>query len=122
MHPTKHMRAECRLLRIRQSLGMSPWPLLPRSPFRALPRSPKIPILGEVLGLRQAVFLGGNPSVFACEVGGALPSTAVVAPINVDFAAKDCVLLWHSVQAAKTAKLCKLCVGIPEVSSLYPYR
>ena len=38
----------------------------------------KIPVLGEVLGLGQAVFLGGNPPVLAGEVGGTLPATAIV--------------------------------------------
>src|SRR5450756_880644 len=56
----------------------------------------QIPVLGEVLGLGQAVFLGGNPPVLAGEVGGTLPATAVVAPVDVDLAAQDCVLLRHS--------------------------
>ena len=55
----------------------------------------QIPVLGEILGLGQAVFLGGNPSVFAGEVGGALPATAIVASVDVDLAAEDCVFLWH---------------------------
>ena len=55
----------------------------------------QIPVLGEVLGLREAVFLGGNAPVLAGEVGGALPVAAVVAPVDVDLAAEDGVLLWH---------------------------
>jgi hypothetical protein len=54
-----------------------------------LAAQPQIPVLGEVLGLGQAVFLRGDPSVLAGEVGRTLPETAVVAPIDVDFTAED---------------------------------
>src|ERR1039458_8962448 len=65
---------------------------------------PEIPVLGEILGLGEAVFLRGNPSVLAGEVGRTLPQTAVVAPVDVDFAAEDRVFLWHSGRAAKNGQ------------------
>ena len=74
----------------------------------------QLPVLREVLGLRQAVLLCGNPSVLARKVGGTLPLTAILAPVNVDLAAEDGVLLWHTVPAAKTARLCNTCVSISQ--------
>jgi hypothetical protein len=79
----------------------------------------QIPILGEVLGLGQAVFLGGNPPVLAGEVGGTLPAAAVVPSIDVDLAAENCVFLWHRAYAAETAKLCNTCVSISQGSSFF---
>src|SRR5580658_7326353 len=80
----------------------------------------EIPVFGEVLGLTQAVFLGGNPPVLAGEVGGTLPATAIVASIDVDLAAENCVFLWHRAQAAETAKLCNTCASIPEGLMIFP--
>ena len=74
------------------------------------------PVLGEVLGLGQTVFLGGNPSVFAGEVGGALPAAGVVAPVDVDLAAQDRVFFGHKVRAAVKAKLCNACVSVSQGS------
>src|ERR1035437_4626942 len=74
------------------------------------------PVLGEVLGLGQTVFLGGNPPVLSCKVGGALPSAAVVAPVNVDLAAQDRVFFRHKVRAAVKAKLCNACVSVSQGS------
>src|ERR1022692_3538656 len=66
-----------------------------------LAAQPQIPVLGEVLGLGEAVFLGRNAPVLAGEVGRTLPQAAVVAAVNVDFAAEDRVFLWHSGRASK---------------------
>src|ERR1017187_3076953 len=77
------------------------------------------PVLGEVLGLGQAVFLGGNPPVLAGEVGGTLPVTAVVAPVNVDLAAQDCVFLRHSrSRCGKSQTVQRLCKYITRVNGL----
>ena len=78
----------------------------------------QIPVFGEVLGLGEAVFLGRDAPVLAGEIGRSLPQAAVVAAVNVDFAAEDRVFLWHSGRASKTAKLCKACVSIPEESTV----
>src|ERR1035441_6830720 len=78
---------------------------------------PQKPVLGEVLGLGEAVLLGRDAPVLAGEIGRTLPQAAVVAAVNVDFAAEDRVFLWHSGRASKTAKLCKACVSIPEEST-----
>ena len=42
--------------------------------------------------------------------------TAIRALVNVDLAAEDSVLLWHTGLAAKTAKLCNACVSISEAA------
>src|ERR1022692_2770807 len=76
------------------------------------------PVLGEVLGLSEAVLLRGNPSVFSCKVGGALPAAAVVAPVDVDLAAQDGVFFRHKVRAAVKAKLCNACVSVSQGSRL----
>src|SRR5260370_21136866 len=44
-----------------------------------LPAQPKIPVLGEVLGLGEPVLLRRDAPVLACEVGRTLPQAAVVA-------------------------------------------
>src|SRR5271154_7595459 len=43
----------------------------------------QIPVLRDLLGSRQAVFLRGCPAVFSTEVGGTLPAAAVRAFVNV---------------------------------------
>src|SRR5689334_9376759 len=78
----------------------------------------QIPVLREVLGPREAVFLCGNAPVLAFKVCGTLPESAVLTPIDVDLAAEDRVLLWHRRLAAKTAKLCNTCVSISRAASI----
>jgi hypothetical protein len=55
---------------------------------------PQIPILGEVLGLREALLFCCFTPVPAGEVAGALPVTAViVAFVDVNFSAENGVML-----------------------------
>src|SRR5665213_1463969 len=65
---------------------------------------PQKPVLGEVLGLGEAVFLRRDAPVLAGEVGRTLPQAAVVAAVDVDFAAEDRVFLWHSGRASENGQ------------------
>src|SRR5581483_6016937 len=76
----------------------------------------QIPVFSEVLGLGEAVFLRGDAPVLAFEIGGALPESAVLTPVDVDLAAEDGVLLWHRRLAGKTAKLCNTCVSLSQAA------
>src|SRR6266851_3015557 len=49
----------------------------------------QIPVLGDLFGSREAIFLRGCPAVFPAEVGGTLPAGAVRAFVNVNLAAQD---------------------------------
>ncbi len=55
----------------------------------------QIPILRDLLGAREAIFLRGCPPVFAAEEGGTLPAGAVRAFVNVNLAAQDRVVFRH---------------------------
>jgi hypothetical protein len=55
----------------------------------------KIPILGDFLRLGETVFFRAPAAISAREICGALPLTAVRAPINVNLAAEDRVLFCH---------------------------
>ena len=67
----------------------------------------KIPVFGEVLGLRQAFFLGADAMIFAAKKRGALPIVAVVTFINVQLTAHKFVLCHAvSLQAAEGGLMC----------------
>jgi len=55
----------------------------------------QIPVLSDLFGSRQAVFLRGRPAVLPAEVGGTLPAAAVRAFVNVNLAAQDRVVFRH---------------------------
>ena len=55
----------------------------------------QVPILGDLFGFREAVFLRAGPAILAGEVAGALPEAAVRAFVNVNLAAEDRVLFRH---------------------------
>ena len=55
----------------------------------------QIPVLGEFLGFRQALFLGADAPVLTGKVSGALPEVAVRTLVDLNFAAEDRVLFWH---------------------------
>jgi len=60
----------------------------------------QIPVLRDLFGSRQAVFLRGCSAVFPAEVGGTLPAAAVPAFVNVNLAAEDCVMFCHGKYAS----------------------
>ena len=74
----------------------------------------QIPVLGDLFGFGEAVFLRACPAVLPGEVGGALPAAAVRAFVNVNFAAQDCVLFRHGrvlSERLQSTKMCKLCAS-----------
>ena len=61
----------------------------------------KIPILGDILCFGEAVFLCACSAIFAGEITGALPDTAVRTFVDVNFAAQDVVLFGHRGMTSK---------------------
>src|SRR5208337_2934226 len=59
------------------------------------PAELQIPILGNLLGFREALFLCAGPAVLAGEIAGALPAAAVRAFVDVDLSTEDGVLFRH---------------------------
>jgi len=55
----------------------------------------QIPVLSDLLGFREAFFLGADAPILAREIGGALPQAAIGTLVDVDFAAEDSVLFGH---------------------------
>src|SRR5207245_6045899 len=55
----------------------------------------QVPILGDLLGFREAVFFRAGAPVFSAEITGTLPATAVRALVDVNFAAHDGDLFTH---------------------------
>jgi hypothetical protein len=55
----------------------------------------QVPVLGDLLGFREAVFLGARAAVLPAEIAGTLPAAAVRAFVNVDLAAQDRVVFRH---------------------------
>ena len=70
----------------------------------ALVSEGQIPVLGKILGELKALLLGRSSPVSTSEVGGALPKSAVIALIEVDFAAKYRVALHDS---SSRLKMCE---------------
>jgi hypothetical protein len=50
------------------------------------------PILSNVFGLRETLFLCTGAPIFAGKIGGALPESAIGTFVNVNFSAEDRVL------------------------------
>src|SRR5208337_4376313 len=59
------------------------------------PAELQIPILGNLLGFREALFLCAGPAVLAGEIAGALPAAAVRAFVDVNLSTEDGVLFRH---------------------------
>ena len=59
------------------------------------PAELQIPILGNLLGFREALFLCAGPAVLAGEIAGALPAAAVGAFVDVNLSTEDGVLFRH---------------------------
>ena len=56
----------------------------------------QIPVLGKVLGTGQTVFLGADAAVTTAEIGRALPVSAVLAFVDMEFSSYELMLLGHS--------------------------
>src|ERR1700687_76073 len=80
----------------------------------------QVPVLGDLLGFGQAVFLGAAPTVLAGKVGGTLPVAALRASVDVNLAAQDRMRFGHALVASQPfqivarlladyGKMCKLC-------------
>jgi len=55
----------------------------------------QLPVFGDLLGFRQALFLRARAAVFPAEVAGTLPAAAVRTFVNVNLAAQDRVVFRH---------------------------
>jgi hypothetical protein len=55
----------------------------------------QIPVLGDLVGFREAVFLRAGAAILAGEVAGALPGAAIRTFLDVNLAAQDGVLFSH---------------------------
>jgi hypothetical protein len=77
----------------------------------------QIPVLRDLFGSREAIFLRGCPAVFPAEVGGTLPAAAVRAFVNVNLSAEERVVFCHGSMPPsllKSSKMCKSCAtGTP---------
>src|SRR6266851_4069403 len=55
----------------------------------------QVPVLGDLLGFREALFLRARAAVFPAEVAGTLPAAAVRAFVNVNLAPQASVVFRH---------------------------
>lgn len=74
------------------------------------------PVLGEVLGVREAVSFRRDAMIFACEIRRALPLAAIFAPIHMELPAHQSVLggyLGHYPHpfGVRCVQMCKGCVS-----------
>lgn len=71
----------------------------------------KIPVLRDVLRMREAFFLRGLAPVLSGEVRGALPMAAILAFVEVEFASHEFVMFGHiqiaSANGLENSILCK---------------
>jgi len=55
----------------------------------------QVPVFGDLLGFRRALFLRARAAVFPAEVAGTLSAAAVRTFVNVNLAAQDRVVFRH---------------------------
>src|ERR1035437_6891481 len=74
------------------------------SPVRSLPPKLQVPVLGNLLGFGEAVFLGAPAAVLASKVGGTLPVAALGASVDVNLSAQDRMRFGHASVASQPLK------------------
>src|ERR1035437_6360662 len=58
------------------------------------PAKLQVPVLGDLFGYREALFLRAGAAVFPAEVTGSLPASAVRTFVNMNLAAEDGVVMF----------------------------